>query len=174
MLPPTDEKQKPEFRRRPVYFVGEQAFTSTLLALISQQPPKAYFLLGQGEIPLTDTSDRGFQKFADVVRQNYIDIVNLNAIPNTGVPADCNLLIIAAPTGRFDPSDLELISKYLQEGGRLMVCSGIIRGRRRAVSRKSCSLGACKWRMMWCKTLTMPPPRGGRISKCISSENTPW
>jgi ABC-type uncharacterized transport system involved in gliding motility auxiliary subunit len=128
MLPPTDPKQKPEFRRRPVYFVGEQAFTSTLLALVSQQPPKAYFLLGQGEIPLTDTSDRGFQKFTDAVRQNYINIVNLNAIPNTGVPADCNLLIIAAPTGRFAPSDLELISQYLQEGGRLLVLLGYYPG----------------------------------------------
>jgi len=121
---PTDPKQKIEFERRPVAFRGEQAFTSILLALAQPQPLKAYFLQGQGEVSLTDSGQRGYEKFASVVEQNYMTISNLEAIPNTGVPLDCNLLIIAAPSHPFDPSDLQQIAKYLREGGRLLALFG--------------------------------------------------
>jgi ABC-type uncharacterized transport system involved in gliding motility auxiliary subunit len=70
---------------------------------------------------LSDSDRRGFQKFTSVLEQNYIAVTNLEGVPITGVPMDCSLLIIAAPTRPFDPSELKQIAQYLQEGGRLFV-----------------------------------------------------
>jgi hypothetical protein len=119
--PSEKNPQKPEleFERRPVSFNGELAFTSVLQALASPQPLKACFLQGQGEVSLTDTDDRGYQEFAKVLRQNYIEVTNLR-LGDTGVPLDCNLLIIAAPRKPFEPGELQQIDQYLREGGRLL------------------------------------------------------
>jgi hypothetical protein len=110
-----------EFERRPVNFNGEQAFTSILLALANPQPLKAYFLQGHREASLTSSDNDGYQKFASVLQQNYISVANLDWAGNAGVPMDCNLLIIAGPKDRFNDSELQQISQYLREGGKLLV-----------------------------------------------------
>lgn len=127
--PSESNPQKPEleFERRPVAFNGEQAFTSILLALANPQPLKAYFLQGHGEHSLTDTDDKGYQKFASVLQENYISITNLYSVGSSGVPMDCNLLIIAGPDHPFEPEELDQISQYLHEGGKLLMLVGIDR-----------------------------------------------
>lgn len=124
--PSESDPRKPEleFERRPVSFNGEQAFTSILLALANPQPLKAYFMQGHGEVSLADTRERGYQKFASVLRENYIDITNLDWVGNAGVPLDCNLLVIAGPDRAFKESELQQIDQYLREGGRLLMLFG--------------------------------------------------
>jgi hypothetical protein len=125
--PRPDNPKQPEleFERRPVSFNGEQAFTSILLALANPQPLKAYFLQHHGEVSLTDPGNVGYQKFESVLEQNYISVTNLAWSGNTGVPADCNLLIIAGPNELLEPPELQQIGQYLREGGRLLVLFGI-------------------------------------------------
>lgn len=114
-------KQKElEFRRKPVRFNGEVLFTSKLLALQNPQPLKAYFLQGHGESSLADTGNYGYAKFALALAQNYVAVQNLELTGADAVPADCNLLIIAAPTAPLADSELKKIDKYLAEGGRLL------------------------------------------------------
>jgi hypothetical protein len=120
--PSAANPQKPEleFERRPVTFNGERAFTSMLLALANPQPLKAYFLQGQGEVSLTETGQRDYQKFAAVLQENNIEVSNLR-LGSQSVPMDCSLLIIAAPKAAFDPTELQQIERYLREGGRLLM-----------------------------------------------------
>lgn len=124
--PSETNPQKPEleFERRPVTFKGEQAFTSILLALENPQPLKAYFLKDAGSVSLTDSSVVGYQKFAAVLQQNYIEVTNLDWIGNAGVPTDCDLLIIAGPDHLLSEPELQQISKYLREGGRMLILFG--------------------------------------------------
>ncbi len=129
-VPPDDPKQKElEFRRKPVLFNGELAFTSMLLSLENPQPLKAYFLQGHGEPSLTDAGAWGYSTFGAVVQQNYVSITNLELSGSAAVPVDCNLLIIAGPTAPPAPplSDQELqkIDQYLAQGGRLLVMFSI-------------------------------------------------
>lgn len=109
---------------RPVRFKGEMAFTAMLLALQSPQPLKAYFLVGHNEILPNDSSQHGFEKFGLLLQQNYFAFGALNLTANTGVPADCNLLVIAAPGAVFTEIELQKIDKYLGEGGRLFILFG--------------------------------------------------
>ena len=108
-----------EFRRKPVAFTGEKIFTSILLALESPQPLKAYFLQGHGEPSLTGSGNFDYLKFAGTLQQNYVAVSELQLLGEAPVPADCNLLIIAAPTTPLTETELKKIDRFLQEGGRL-------------------------------------------------------
>ncbi len=108
-----------EFRRKPVAFNGEQAFTSMLLAVTTGKPFKAYFLQGHGEPSLDDSGNFGYLKFGSILAQNYIAVTNLELSGDSPVPMDCNLLIIAAPTTTLPDSELQKIEEYLKQGGRL-------------------------------------------------------
>ena len=81
-----------EFRRKPVAFHGEQAFTSMLLAVTSAKPFKAYFLQGHGEPSLSDTDETGYLKFGSILAQNYIAVTNLELLGDNPVPMDCRRL----------------------------------------------------------------------------------
>jgi ABC-type uncharacterized transport system involved in gliding motility auxiliary subunit len=109
-----------EFRRKPIAFNGEVMFTSKLLELERQQPFIAYFVQGDGEPSLADEHQFGFQSFALTLAQNNITMRNLELFGNVPVPADCNLLILVAPRPLSD-SELEKVSQYQNEGGRLLL-----------------------------------------------------
>jgi gliding motility-associatede transport system auxiliary component len=114
-----DPNQKElQFRKKPVAFNGEVMFTSKLLALAHAQPLKVYFLQGDGESSLADTSDNGFAKLGLALVQNDLVVNNLELHGDAEVPMDCSLLIIAAPI-KFDIPELQKIDKYLAQGGRL-------------------------------------------------------
>jgi len=110
-----------EFRRKPVAFYGEEAFTSMLLAVINPKPFEAYFLQGDGEPSLTDGGNAGYLKFASILAQNYIQVRPLVLSGDDPVPSDCNLLIIAGPRTMFSNLELQKIDQYLSRDGRLFL-----------------------------------------------------
>jgi ABC-type uncharacterized transport system involved in gliding motility auxiliary subunit len=118
-LPNNPKERELQFRRKPLAFNGELAFTSMLLGVTNPKLFKAYFLQGHGEPSLSDTSERGYFKFGSILAQNYIAVTNLDLTGDFGVPIDCNLLIIAGPRTEFSETELQKIDQYLSQGGRL-------------------------------------------------------
>lgn len=103
----------------PVAFNAEQMFTSILLTLESDQLFKAYFAQGNGEPSPDDSGQTGYMKFASILRANYVDVQPLKLLGLDEIPQDCNLLIIAGPQQPFTKSELQVIDRYLSEGGRM-------------------------------------------------------
>ncbi len=127
-LDPVDHPKDPnqrEFWRKPIAFLGEQMFTSMLLAVTKAKPFKAYFLQGHGEPSLSDSDNFGYLKFGAILAQNYIAVTNLELNADSSIPMDCNLLIYAAPTvaraASFPEPELQQIEEYLKQGGRMLV-----------------------------------------------------
>src|SRR5208282_3850361 len=120
-LEPVPNPKEREFRRRPIAFNGEQAFTSMLLAVTSDRPFTAYFLQGHGAPSLNDTGETGYLNFGSLLAQNYIAATNLELFGDNPVPMDCNLLIIAGPRTELSETELQKIDQYLAQGGRLFV-----------------------------------------------------
>jgi ABC-2 type transport system permease protein len=110
-----------EFRRKPIAFNGEMAFTALLLAVENPKPLKAYFLQGHGEPSLSDSGEMDYQKFGVVLAENYIGTAPLQLLGTNAIPDDCNLLIIAGPQSEFKEEELQKIDQYLQQGGRLFI-----------------------------------------------------
>ncbi len=116
-----------EYRRRPTAFEGEKAFTAALIAVTNPRPLKAFFLAGHGEHDV-DSGDKnvGYSKFASILRQNYIQVEKLSLLGTNSVPMDCNLLVIAGPTTAISEFELQKISQYLDEGGRLLALFNVL------------------------------------------------
>ena len=114
-----NEKER-EFRRKPIAFMGETAFTMALLDVTSP-PLKAYFLQGHGEHRIDSGHELdGYLKFAATLRQNHVEIEPLSLLGTNTVPLDCNLLVIAGPRETISVPDLNKIDLYLNQGGRLL------------------------------------------------------
>ncbi len=120
-VPNLKDPQAREYRRKPVAFNGEQAFTAALLAVTTAKPFKAYFLQGHGEPSLSDTDETGYLKFGAILAQNFIATTNLELLGDNPVPMDCNLLIVAGPRTELSDTELQKIDQYLAQGGRLFV-----------------------------------------------------
>ena len=110
-------------KRVAVAFKGEQVVTSAILSVSNPQRPKIYFLAGHGEMRPTDVNAaRGLSVFADELRQRNLQVESIDLTMQKEVPQDADLLVIAAPQGRFDPFEVELLRRYLSESaGRILV-----------------------------------------------------
>jgi hypothetical protein len=106
--------------RRRVAFTGEEHFSAAIFAVTQPKPLKAYFLQGHGEhAPSNRDDDNGYGKLANIFARNFVTNSTLNLLGTNAVPTDCNLLVIAGPQARFETNELEKISRYLEQGGRL-------------------------------------------------------
>jgi hypothetical protein len=107
--------------RKRVAFNGEMLFTAKIFAVTQPKPLRAYFLQGHGERSPNDKDEtEGCSKLAEVFHRNYVETATLDNLYSTNsIPLDCNLLVIAGPHAEFQPAELEKISQYLDQGGRL-------------------------------------------------------
>lgn len=115
--------QKMYVNRKRVAFNGELLFSSALFALSQAQPLKAYFVLGHGEHSPDDTGEfEGYSKLAEVFHRNYVQTITVtNLLGTNAIPLDCNLLVVAAPRTELSDPELEKISQYLDQGGRMLM-----------------------------------------------------
>jgi len=121
LAPYRDEMDGNTVQRRHPVFNGEMLFTAKLFAVTQPKPLTAYFLQGHGEHSPTDKEqDSGYGKLAEVFHRNYVNTSALDLLSTNTIPQDCNLLVIAGPTSQFHMSELDKISKYLEQGGRLL------------------------------------------------------
>jgi len=103
-----------------IQFNGEVLFTEKIFLLTQAKPLVAYFLKGHGERSTADTGNLGCSKLAEVFHRNYVDTRILDDLLGTNsIPHDCSLLVIDGPTGEFQDIELNKISQYLDQGGRL-------------------------------------------------------
>lgn len=114
------DEAKGTYNKRPVAFKGEMLFTSLLLAVTSPKPLKAYVLTGHGEHRIEDGDEvTGYLDFKSVLEQNYIKVESLSLAGAAAIPADCNLLVVPGSVSALAPDELAILSRYLDEGGRL-------------------------------------------------------
>ena len=115
-----------EFRsehRVAVAFRGEQVVASAILSVSSAERPHVYFLAGHGEAQPGDTNEtNGLSVFAEQMRLRNLEVSVIDLAQTKAVPDDAALVIIAAPQGRYDPFEVELLRRYLSErAGRAMI-----------------------------------------------------
>lgn len=115
------EEGQQVFRRKPVWFLGEKAFTAALLAVSSPRALKVCYLTGHGEHNTQDAGESGYLKFAALLRQNYLDVQPLQLLGTNALPPDCALVVVAGPVAPFSETELERLDDYIRQGGRALV-----------------------------------------------------
>jgi ABC-type uncharacterized transport system involved in gliding motility auxiliary subunit len=103
-------------------FKGEQQLTGAIVALVEGKASKVYFTIGHGEHPAQDTtSARGYGVVAALLKNENVEIQNLNLAQQGEVPTDAEAVVIAGPTITFSPIESDALDKYLQNNGKLIV-----------------------------------------------------
>ncbi len=101
-------------------FKGEQLITSALLELVEAEKPKILFTVGHGEGQL-DYGERSLSQARDLLGKDNFEIEEWGSLGKNEVPADTDLVVVAGPTTRFLEPELELFSRYLDGGGRMLL-----------------------------------------------------
>lgn len=115
-----ENDSKMYINQKRVRFNGEMLFTAKIFAVTQTKRLKSYFLQGHGERSITDPDIQGVSKLAEIFHRNYVETPILeNLLGTNSIPLDCSLLVIDGPNAEFQPTELDKISQYLDQGGRL-------------------------------------------------------
>ena len=105
-------------------FLGELYFTEDIYDVSNPRPMMACFLCGHGENdPEENKENTGYSKLAAILKDELDCGWEKVALQGTNViPADCQLLIVAASAreGKMSPAELAKIAAYLKQGGRML------------------------------------------------------
>ena len=111
-----DDSTQENLNVQDIQFCGEEKLTTAVDYVTTDVLPVAYYLNGHGENELTEM-------LSTLVTNDNITLRNLNLVQQGAVPADCDCLIINAPTLDVSDAERELILDYLNQGGNLLLLS---------------------------------------------------
>ncbi|MCK5849948.1 MAG: GldG family protein [Kiritimatiellae bacterium] len=103
-------------------FGGEQAFSSSILSLTQVKKPVVYFLEGHGEHSIRDYGRQsGYSHITKIIQRDNMDVRRLVISQHRTIPQDCSALVIAGPDRKIPRFELDILTKYLERSGRLLV-----------------------------------------------------
>jgi len=119
----SDDTRKLGMEPRMIGFQGEALITSALLELSRSDRPVVYFLTGHGEKEIDNFEDvpQGYSDVREKLESDHIDVRSLNLEQVRKVPEDAAALVIAGPRTRISQPEVDLLRKYMNDAGRLMV-----------------------------------------------------
>lgn len=109
-------------RRENVFATDEQTLTNAILKVSQDQQPTIYFTTGHGEHSPDDSGGEGYSLMKTAMEaENYrVQTLDLKTVTET-LPSDISALIIAGPRQPFEPAEVEIVKKYLENKGRVLI-----------------------------------------------------
>lgn len=100
---------------------SEQGITQSILKVTRTNTPVICFTSGHGEMTL-DTAEENPRSLsilkASLANEGYMP-KTLDLLTDT-VPSECSVVVIPSPQQRFPSSEVAVVSKYLENGGKLI------------------------------------------------------
>ncbi|MBI4372509.1 MAG: Gldg family protein [Candidatus Omnitrophica bacterium] len=108
-------------RREKTKQVSEEALTSLLSKLLRQETKRITFATGHGGPSLSETKEKiGYGLFREkLINSNYE--VKETVLLRDGISKGTDLLVLGGPRVDLLPEELNVIRKYLEKGGNLLV-----------------------------------------------------
>ena len=97
-------------------FDGEGAITSAIDYVVSEDLPVVYTLTGHGEEDLPE-------EFAKQIERENTETAELSLLTVDEIPEDAACILIYAPTSDISSDEKDMLSEYVEKGGKLMVVS---------------------------------------------------
>lgn len=95
---------------------AEQAFTGAIKYVSSDNTPAVYFLEGHDE----KKSDSDYKTVSEYLVRNNYDVKKLNLITTEKVPADAEIIIIAAPKKDISTAEKDKLKDFFKNGGKAL------------------------------------------------------
>ena len=102
--------------------MSEGALTNGVLKLTTSSAKTACFTTGEGEGDLDDAQQPpgGLNEFQKGLEGENYTVKKVNLVTETGVPADCTLLVVAGPMRPLVPHVIDAINEFLNNDGRVL------------------------------------------------------
>ncbi len=95
----------------------EEALTNGLLKITRPSTGKAVFITGHGGRDPEDQGQEGFGLAAAALARENFEVSSVSLIRDSGVPADCDVLILAGLQGDLLAGETEMIREFVEGGG---------------------------------------------------------
>jgi ABC-type uncharacterized transport system involved in gliding motility auxiliary subunit len=99
---------------------GEEGITNALVRVLKGQR-MACFIQTHGERNLDNTERDGYDRFKKQLDNENYQTELLPFLQKMEIPKDCTMAIIAGPQNDYLPPEIDVIRKYLQDGGRALI-----------------------------------------------------
>lgn len=108
-------------RSFPFKFIGEEVFTSAILSVSVGRQTGIYFTIGHGEREIDVFERDGFSSVIEGFKRDNFKVIALDLLGKKEIPSTCAVLVIAGPTKSFATEEVNIIRKYLENDGKLLV-----------------------------------------------------
>jgi len=98
----------------------EQTLTSAILKVTRAKPKTVCFVTGHGERSLDGGDAEGYSSVQKALEQDNYAVKPVNLVEAKGVPAECDVVVVAGPKTAYFPDEVESLKKYLDAGGKVL------------------------------------------------------
>lgn len=99
---------------------SEEGITNALVRVLKGQRT-ACFIETHGERNLDSTERDGYDRFKKQISNENYQTEALPFLQKMEIPKDCTMAVIAGPQNDYLPPEIDVINKYLHDGGRVLV-----------------------------------------------------
>jgi ABC-type uncharacterized transport system involved in gliding motility auxiliary subunit len=100
---------------------NELAVTNGVIKVTREKDPIIYYSVGHQEGDLYQKDKDGFSTLHELLTKALYDIVPVNLAQFSEIPQDIKFLMIWGPKSAFFKKEIDLIERFLNRGGRLVV-----------------------------------------------------
>jgi ABC-type uncharacterized transport system involved in gliding motility auxiliary subunit len=100
----------------------EQDITNAIVKAVEGKQLKVYFTQGHGERDTTSADQRtGYNAIASALQRDNFAVEKVVLAQQQEVPADAAVLVIAGPKTDFLQPEIDMVTRYLDKGGKLLL-----------------------------------------------------
>ncbi len=100
----------------------EQDITNAIVKAVEGGEKKVYFVQGHGERDPTSADQRtGYNAIAAALQRDNFSVEKVVLAQQQEVPADAAVLVVAGPKTDFLPPEIDMVRRYLDKGGKLLL-----------------------------------------------------
>ncbi len=103
-----------------VSFESENKLTNALLKVLRKDIKRIYFVTGHGENSLSSSENVGYMEVRQALEEQDHEVHELLLLESDGVPDNASVVIVAGAKTALLPREVELLTTYIQNGGKAM------------------------------------------------------
>ncbi|NQZ02801.1 MAG: GldG family protein, partial [Bdellovibrionales bacterium] len=102
---------------------SEEKLTSAIVKATRTETKIIYFVTNHGERGRENSEANGLTGLMDALKDNSFEVKSLDLIAQQGVPKDAAAVALVGPRAPLLDAEIDLLLKYAEEGGRLLIAA---------------------------------------------------